>query len=795
MQFIKFRQSILHIYGLYFCIAASSLAANTIAEDDFWTALQKNSYAATENTNSQEKMATVWQAFPMECEWLEQDIEGGLAAYLSSTSQENILALALKKAICETKELQDEFRDRYAGKDSKMMLNLYLEVCRERRMQRLAKLEGQCQQYLVIQRQPLDLSVHSKSLTGGSKLCLMQWSNQKADIQEILSDSEGILRDITLASDAKKLLFSWQKNPDKPQAAIYEMLLRNHQVRQVTDGKALDLYPAYLPDREILFTSDRCKVVSPEGSNVFNFYTCDPAETTLSRLGIEQYSMVSPCVLQDGRVLYSKHYEYTADNCPRPIFQMYPDATGIRPFYFYQSSKFQTPIQMRQCPDSHLVVGILSEGDHAYGQPVLVDSHVIPTNQPLGPVVGESSPGLRYLSPFNRKTKRCFQSPCPLSNDLFVIAGSIPAAKENTGSFGLYYMDSRGNTELLHYNPDQSYSEIVAVKARPRPFVRSSDVDASKKTGTVYVQTIYRDSGLVDYPRNKVQKVRMVGVRYRNSAVGEQRFQAGTQVMQVATPVGVGHASREVKMVLGEAPVYEDGSMMIEIPARIPVYLQFLNEQGAMVLQTSYALVLQPGEYYSSTTLWPAGQMTPSSNSVLTQAMQQGVYRFEGEIPGEGFSFEKNVASILGQNCAQCHNAQHPSLNLSETKIEDATAQRSWSLAYLSLTHAQQSVGTSQSGGYIGNPGNYAVCWPEVYFDYEPLRPCYAGSIRSNLVQLLANGHHEVKLEPSQLDQIRCWLDLGVPYCGDYLEANTWSGRQRKEYGVLIRQTENTETY
>lgn len=172
---MKYRQSILHIYGLYFCIAASSLAANMV-EDDFWTALQKNSLATAENANSKEALATIWAAFPMECEWLEQDIEGGLAAYLGSTSQENILTQALKKAISETKELQDKFRDRYAGKDSKMMLKLYLDVCRERRMQRLAKLEGQSQQYLVIQRQPLDLSVQSKTLASLQKRLKKHWS-------------------------------------------------------------------------------------------------------------------------------------------------------------------------------------------------------------------------------------------------------------------------------------------------------------------------------------------------------------------------------------------------------------------------------------------------------------------------------------------------------------------------------------------------------------------------------------------------------------------------------------------
>jgi hypothetical protein len=32
-----------------------------------------------------------------------------------------------------------------------------------------------------------------------------------------------------------------------------------------------------------------------------------------------------------------------------------------------------------------------------------------------------------------------------------------------------------------------------------------------------------------------------------------------------------------------------------------------------------------------------------------------------------------------------------------------------------------------------------------------------------------------IKLSRKELDMLAAWIDLVVPYCGDYLEANAWS--------------------
>ncbi len=52
------------------------------------------------------------------------------------------------------------------------------------------------------------------------------------------------------------------------------------------------------------------------------------------------------------------------------------------------------------------------------------------------------------------------------------------------------------------------------------------------------------------------------------------------------------------------------------------------------------------------------------------------------------------------------------------------------------------------------------------------LPPYYKGAAKSKLITMLEKGHEVVELSQREMDKIACWIDLLVPYCGDYIEAN-----------------------
>ena len=49
-------------------------------------------------------------------------------------------------------------------------------------------------------------------------------------------------------------------------------------------------------------------------------------------------------------------------------------------------------------------------------------------------------------------------------------------------------------------------------------------------------------------------------------------------------------------------------------------------------------------------------------------------------------------------------------------------------------------------------------------------------------MKLLKDGHGGEQLSPEELAKIACWIDLAVPFCGDYLEAHAWSAAEHARY-------------
>ena len=43
------------------------------------------------------------------------------------------------------------------------------------------------------------------------------------------------------------------------------------------------------------------------------------------------------------------------------------------------------------------------------------------------------------------------------------------------------------------------------------------------------------------------------------------------------------------------------------------------------------------------------------------------------------------------------------------------------------------------------------------------------------LIAIHEKGHKEVKLSREEMDRLCAWIDLVVPFCGDYVEANAWN--------------------
>jgi hypothetical protein len=403
-----------------------------------------------------------------------------------------------------------------------------------------------------------------------------------------------------------------------------------------------------------------------------------------------------------------------------------------------------------------------------------------------------------------------FQYPYALSETQYLVTYD-PVGGGNRNykrRFGVYLMSIDGRRELLAWNPEISSNQPVPLVARPRPHLRPSQVDYQQEEGIYYLQDIYSGPGLQGIPRGTIKSLRVVALEFRAAGVGANRNRGAAGGALVSTPVAISNGAWDVKRVLGQAKVHEDGSACYRVPARTPVYFQALDENGHVVQTMRTWSTLQPGE-----TLSCVGCHEPKRESVLydqasTAALRAGPQKLEPFYgPPRGFSFNREVQPILDRHCVRCHydrqalwskiDSSHqvtnpnpaqlpaagkgkvvPAFSLLSESTADGQAKRHFSDAYLALTN----VGPTKNRGGFTGVSNRLVNWIDVQSSPAMLPPYQAGAAKSELFELLRAGHYDVKLSREDLDKLACWIDLLVPYCGDYTEANAWNEGEQQKY-------------
>jgi len=672
---------------------------------------------------------------------------------------------------------------------------LYLRACEVRRAQRMAPLQRRWTRFVFDQHPHAGPSwkyteVLSDAQTkrhrhfkAGASLNLLELDGLDGQVRPLVEDAGGLLRNPDVSYDGKRLLFAWKKSDRGDDFHLYEMEVESGRLRQLTSGHGFaDYEGVYLPDGNILFSSTRCcQTVDCNWVEVSNLYLTDGDGQSMRRVGFDQVHTIFPTVTDDGRVLYTRwEYNDRAQIFVQPLFQMNPDGTGQTALYGGNSWFPTNIIHARKIAGSPEILAIVT-GHHRPAQGKLAV---------LDPSKGrQGGQGLQLIAPERPhdvvRVDRyaldgCqFQYPYPVDEDRFLVTMALPTPRGTSDRFNIYLMDRRGRRELLveGQSPGEGIGcrQIIPLAPRPRPHVRPSTVDHRKTTGTVALHDIYQGPGLRGIPRGTITELRVVALEFRAAAIGNLGQKGPGGSSEVTTPVAVGNGSWDVKIVLGSARVYDDGSAMFHVPARMPVYFQAADRRGRVVQTMRSWTTLMPGEIQSCVGCHESKNAAPGVASKGTLAMQAGpqsLAPFFG--PPRGFSFAREIQPILDRHCVRCHaGTPEKPLDLTGASVLVGTTKRRFSRAYLTLTHADKDR---------GDPNHPLLNWIDSMSGPEMLPPYHRGAATSKLVTLLAEGHEDVRLTAEESAKIACWIDLLVPYCGDYLEANAWSPEEKDFY-------------
>jgi hypothetical protein len=788
----------------------------------------------------------VWEQierdFPVEWDWTLQD--GGLefpnwfAADGNANAEKKVITRAMGEVGSGREELDALVSSNAASNDPRW-LNLYTKLCEQRRAKRLKTVLAQSPKIVFTKHQTIRPSFFAytegqsdaqaeRHFNPGSSLCLLEMDGTRGKVRVLLEDPTGAIRDPAVSYDGRQVMFAWKKSLNKDDYHLYEMEVATGKVRQITSGLGFaDYEPCYLPNGDIVFASTRCvQTVDCFTTEVSNLYTCDKEGRFLRRLGFDQVHTVYPAMTSDGRVTYTRwDYNDRGQVFPQGLFQMNPDGTAQAALYG-NNSWFPTTIAHARCiPGSQKLVCIFC-GHHSpqTGKFGLID-----------PSKGrEENSGAQLIAPA-RETKadridsygqqgELFQYPYPLNETEFLVTYAplgrdIEKERRSRPSdivaarFGIYYMTLDGRRELLVSDPALPCNQPFPLAARPRPALRPSLVDYRKITGSYYMQDIHAGPGLEGVPRGTIKKLRVVALDFRAAIIGDNGSGGPGGGAMISTPIAIGNGAWDTKIVLGDATVYDDGSAFFTVPARTPVYFQALDEKGRAVQTMRSWSTLQPGETQSCVGCHENKNTAPPPLR-FTLALKTGSQPLEPFYgPPRGFSFAKEIQPILDRKCVSCHNDREAAAKLFSTDprkrppaaapvdpkrvfsllgapVLDATAKRNWSDAYLVLTQSYPDERRKKKpsdaecgcdrfrGWFEGRLANWAGTQSVV----SMLSPYYAGSAKSELIAMLERGHRGVTLTREEMEKLCAWIDLFVPFCGNYKEAHAWTDQELARY-------------
>lgn len=777
-------------------------------------------------------------------DWLMQDVADAKdRTRVFSGSEFQLERSLVDRVLTQTEELDadvSELRARLSelvgkkthGNDPQWR-RLYTDACKTRREARLADAVELAPRFVYTKHYVIGASHYaytedvtdeahrdfSQDRSAGGQLCLAEFLSDGTIRHEVLVETkEGTIRDPDVSWDAKKILFSMRADYIDDDFHLYEYDMETRKTRQITYGAGVaDIEPIYLPNGDLLFTSTRCmQITDCSWAEVSNLFTCDAQGRFLRRVSVDQVTVNYPKLLDDGRVIYTRwDYNDRGQIFPQPLFQMNPDGTGQTEYYGNNSYFPTTIMHARGIPGTDKVIALASGHHvHQHGKLILLDRNVGSQENSgatlLAPirgvdadrvdVYGQRGELFQYPYPLDETTLLCAYLPEGASwkND---VARSYPIP------FGVYWFDHDGNRELLAYDPQISCGQPIPLVEREIPKTRPTQVDYSQSSGKFFVQDVYEGPGLSGVERGTIKSLRVVALDFRAAGIRSNENHGPAGAAMVCTPVSVSNGTWDVKRVLGTVPVEEDGSAFFEVPALTPVYFQLLDKNGDCVQTMRSWSTLQPGETFGCVGCHePKGNIVENAEAAsgsTSAALRKGATQLAPELtlgPGRfqdaGFSFTRDVQPILDKYCVRCHTgeqltdgARAPfSLrgNLDVTRAgKEACAKsgRFFSEAYLNLTN------------YGNNDGKY-VDWLNVQEGPELLEPYHAGAFKSKLISMFRDRegnveaqdefHRGVDIDANSLHILALWIDLLVPYCGDYVEQANWTRDERARYDYYL---------
>jgi Tol biopolymer transport system component len=437
--------------------------------------------------------------------------------------------------------------------------------------------------------------------------------------------------DPDVSFDGKRVVFAGKRQATDPWC-IWEINADGTGLRQVTCGKSDCRQPVYQSTVHTLTptATEAWVQVAFVGANPgeenesgvgpnTSLWSVKLDGTALRRLTFNLSNDMDPTILPDGRIVYAGWMRHSLARGPEGrvvLLGVNEDGTD---YQIYSGDEGRRVKQMPTATTGGLVVFV--EADRIEGD---------------GAGSLASASQRRPLHTYRRITTEAdglFHSPSPLPDGRVLVAWR-PASGQ--GTYGVYRLDpASGTREKAFDDPAWHDVQAKALAPRPVPDGRSSVVRDDDPEGKLYgLDMSIHDLDAKQLPPGTAKRLRVLEGVPHQAAVAS-------------------HPPLAVRRFLGEAPLAEDGSFQVQIPANTPVQLQIVDQDG-LALRSSAWLWVRNHANQGCVGCHEDPERTPPNRMVMALRAPAALL----DMPAERrrtVDFRHEVMPIVKARCVSCH--------------------------------------------------------------------------------------------------------------------------------------------
>ncbi len=653
---------------------------------------------------------------------------------------------------------------------------------------------------------------------------------------QIPGSGKGVPGKFTLSFDATKVIFDyrdhagdgfkiWECNVDgtglrqilaQPEDEAEKIYRWNRSSNYHID----DIDPAYLPDGDIIFSSNRCEhTVLCGGSAHLSspaLYRMDPQGQNLEQLSKSLVCEFSPVVMDDGRVMYHR-WEYIDKGARvgKTIWSMNPDGSKSQELFGLSDSNLNT--------GAHMFAQQMPGNDNRI---VFVTGPHFPQGNCVGPIqIADLNKDTRTSAPLTNITPNVsmknteagwffsydnfsaqhqdgvggplYNHPYPVNPEQILVSYKHDwnAHYRNVpGAYAIYLIDLQGNHRYVYQDPDGTVSCWHPTPLRPRKtppaiFSFRHPVYQAQNQAQCIVINVYE--GLDNIQSGEVKWLRI------NEAIPRYWDTGRRWSPSVSSSGWVSALWPRVQW--GVVPVETDGSANFMVPANRNIFFQALDKDFREIQRERTFVNYRAGEIRSCVGCHERSGRTPSSIGTETPiAMTRAPSKLQPqpcdltENGGDGrpeqvIHYPTDIQPIFNNKCVSCHGGDSPSGSLDLSDTLTLYYNNSYQqLTSKSLAGKVIAEFIQIQGGDRGNE-NGAYLPPKSLGCYGP---------QNKLLPIMLtddpdNPHHNL-LTDMELMRLCRWMDTNYQFYGTYYSKHhySWASdpnfRRRPTFGEAI---------